>query len=324
MPKFGAIIPTRGPLATRDGLLAIAKRAEMLGFDFVSVSDHIVIPRRIASQYPYSATGAYPGDKDERDQCLEQLTALTFLAGVTNHVKLLTSVMVVPYRSPVHTAKILASLDVLSRGRLVVGCGAGWMREEFEAVQAPPYERRGAVTDEYLRAFKELWTAKSPSFKGEFCSFSDIAFEPKPVQKPTPLIWIGGESPPALRRAGRFADCWYPIGSNPEYPVATPKQLRTSLAQVRKYAQEAGRDPSAVGVAYATGWYNECEVEKDAAGKRRMFTGSAKQIAGDFNAFAEEGVKHFLFNLMSKELDETLARMERFANEVRPLVEAAR
>jgi probable F420-dependent oxidoreductase len=321
--RFGAVIPTRGPLATRDGLLAIVKRAEMLGFDFVSVPDHIVIPRRIASQYPYSESGAYPGEKDERDQCLEQLTALTFLAGVTSRLGLLTSVMVVPYRSPMHTAKVLASIDVLSRGRLIVGCGAGWMREEFEAVGAPPYERRGAVTDEYLRAFKELWTAESPSFKGAFCRFSRIAFEPKPVQKPTPPIWIGGESPAALRRAGRFADAWYPIGSNPEYPVATPKQLRTSLARVRRHAEEAGRDPSGVGVAYATGWYNEREAEKDPAGKRRMFTGSAKQIAGDFKAFATEGVEHFAFNLLSKSLDETLARMERFANEVRPLVEAA-
>jgi alkanesulfonate monooxygenase SsuD/methylene tetrahydromethanopterin reductase-like flavin-dependent oxidoreductase (luciferase family) len=123
--------------------------------------------------------------------------------------------MVVPHRPPVLTAKILATIDVLSKGRLIVGCGVGWMREEFEAIGAPPYDKRGAVSDEYIRAFKELWTSDNPTFSGKYCSFANVAFAPKPLQKPHPPIWVGGESPVALRRAGRLADAWYPIGSNP-------------------------------------------------------------------------------------------------------------
>ncbi|MBM3944254.1 MAG: LLM class F420-dependent oxidoreductase [SAR202 cluster bacterium] len=319
--KFGTVMPTRGPLATQEGLTAIARKAESLGFDTLSISDHIVIPKSIDSRYPYSQGGEYPGDPDERDQCLEQLTTVMFLAGIVSKPKLLTSVMVVPYRSPMHTAKILATIDQLSGGRLVLGVGAGWMREEFEAVGAPDYDRRGAVTDEYIRAFKELWTSPNPSFEGEFCSFSDIAFEPKPLQKPYPPIWTGGESPPALRRAGRYADVWFPIGSNPTFPVDTPQRLRQSMTTVRRHAEEAGRNPEDIGVAYATGWYNEKKAENGPQGKRRMFTGSTKQIADDFKAFAAEGVDEFLVSLLAKTLKGSLERMEHFANEVRPLVE---
>ncbi|MDA1188355.1 MAG: LLM class F420-dependent oxidoreductase [Chloroflexi bacterium] len=321
MPKFGVTIPTRGPLATRAGITTIAKKAEELGFDILSVSDHIVIPKGIASAYPYSPTGEYPGDADEIDQCMEQLTLITYLAGIVSKPKLLSSVMVVPHRAPVHTAKILSTIDVLSGGRLLLGVGAGWMREEFEAVGTPPYDRRGAVTDEYLKAFKELWTNPNPSFEGEFVKFSNIAFEPKPVQKPYPPIWTGGESPPALRRAGRFADVWFPIGSNPKFPVDTPQRLKDSMATIRRHAEEAGRDPKSVGVAYATGWYNDRKELKDDGGNRRMFTGSPKQVANDIQAFASEGVKSFLVALQGKRLNELLDSMERFANDVRPLTE---
>ena len=321
MLEFGVSMPTRGPMATRDGITSVAKHAESLGFEILSVSDHIVIPKGINSKYPYSETGEFPGDVDERDQCLEQLTTLTFLAGIVSKPKLLTSVMVVPYRSPVHTAKILSTIDVLSNGRLILGIGAGWMREEFEAVGSPPYERRGAVTDEYLRAFKELWLSPKPQFQGEFCRFSDIAFEPKPVQKPHPPVWTGGESPPALRRAGRFADTWFPIGSNPNYPVDTPQRLAASLVAIRRHAEEANRDPSSIDVGYATGWYDECGELKDDEGDRRMFTGTPNQIAADFREFSKVGVTSFLVNLAGKTLDEMVSRMDRFAKEVRPLVE---
>ena len=149
---------------------------------------------------------------------MEQLTTIAYLAGVTTSIKLLSSVMVLPHRSPVLTAKMLATIDVLSQGRLIVGCGVGWMEEEFEAIGAPPYAERGAVGNEYLRVFKELWTSDDPSFDGDYANFSNIAFAPKPVQQPHPPLWIGGESPPALRRAGQLGDAWYPICSNPSFP----------------------------------------------------------------------------------------------------------
>ena len=169
-------------------------------------------------------------------------------------IKLLTSVMVVPHRPAVLTAKVLSTIDVLSKGRLIVGCGAGWMREEFEAIEAHDFDRRGAVTNEYIRAFKELWTSDDPTFDGEFTKFSNINFEPKPVQKPHPPIWIGGESPVALRRVARLGDAWYPIGMNPTYPVGTVEQMSESLSRIRAYAEEAGRDPARQEGTYY-GWY---------------------------------------------------------------------
>ena len=189
---------------------------------------------------------------------MEQLTLLTFLAGVTSTAKLLTSVMVVPHRPPVLTAKVLATIDVLSKGRLIVGCGVGWMREEFEAIGAPAYDKRGAVSDEYIRAFKELWTSDNPTFAGTYCSFANVAFAPKPLQKPHPPIWVGGESPVALRRAGRLADAWYPIGSNPRVPGgdagrSSPSSRPASSATPRRRAATRPRWT----FAYSVNWYND-------------------------------------------------------------------
>ena len=208
--EYGFGVPNRGPLASPESIIELARRGVEMGFDIVivSASDHIVVPNSISSRYPYSATGEFAVAAS--GHYLEQLAVLSFVANQTSSLRLLSSVMVLPLRSPVLTAKILATIDVLSKGRLIVGCGVGWMREEFEPIGAPPFDERGAVGDEYIRAFKELWTSDNPSFQGKYCSFSDITFLPKPVQKPHPPIWIGGESPPALRRG--------PVWATPGFP----------------------------------------------------------------------------------------------------------
>jgi probable F420-dependent oxidoreductase len=314
--EFGFGIPTRGPMATPEGVAALAKKGEELGFAIISVSDHVIIPKAIASTYPYNESGTFMGSPS--GECMEQLTLLTFLAGITSSARLLTSVMVVPHRPPVLTAKMLATIDVLSKGRLIVGCGVGWMREEFEAIGTPPYDKRGAVSDEYIRAFKELWTNDNPTFNGKYCSFANIAFAPKPVQKPHPPIWVGGESPVALRRAGRLADAWYPIGSNPRFPVATPAQFADFAASVKQHAKEAGRDPSALDFAYSTNWYNDQQAQTLPDGQRRPFTGTPQQIADDVKRYADLGVRHMMVNLQGDTLAQTLERMQRFADRIMP------
>ncbi|MGH6619696.1 MAG: LLM class flavin-dependent oxidoreductase, partial [Alphaproteobacteria bacterium] len=150
--KFGFTVPTRGRLATPESITRIVREGEKLGFDFASVNDHIVVPRSIASRYPYSESGDWQGRSG--GEALEQLSLLSFLAGITQRLRLLTAVMVVPHRNPVLTARNLATADVLSNGRITVGCGAGWLREEFEALGAPDFGRRGAVSDEYIAIFK--------------------------------------------------------------------------------------------------------------------------------------------------------------------------
>src|SRR6516162_4280046 len=165
-------------------------------------------------------------------------------------VKFLTSVMVVPHRPAVLTAKILATIDVMSGGRLIVGVGAGWLEEEFVAIGAPPFAERGTATDEYLMAFRELWTKDKPRFDGRFVKFSDILFAPKPVQKPCPALWIGGESGSAMRRVARIGDGWYPIGANPQHRLDTMARYRAAVERLRKLAADVGRDPASVALAF--------------------------------------------------------------------------
>ena len=241
---------------------------------------------------------------------------LGFLAGHTTSVRLLPSVMILPYRNPVIAAKIFATIDVLSKGRVIAACGLGWLREEFEAIGAPPFEERGAVADEYIRAFKELWTSDNPRFEGKYCRFSNIYFAPKPVQKPHPPIWIAGESTPALRRTGQLGDGWQPTVNNPKHPLDTAEQVAHSMARIHGYAEEAGRDPSKITVAYEAEWNDEARIMP--GGERRLFTGSPEQMAEDIQAFEQIGVQYVLWTLPGTSFDAANERMEHVADVVKP------
>ena len=316
--KYGFALSGRGPLAEPDALSAIARRGDELGFDWVLTGDHIVVPNSIDSTYPYTEGGEFPGSAS--GVAMEQLTVLSFLAGQTERIKLVTSVLIVPHRNPLVAAKALATLDVLSKGRLVVGVGAGWMREEFEALDLPPFEERGAVTDEYIRAFKELWSSDNPTFEGKYCRFSDITFLPKPVQQPHPPIWVGGESRPAIRRAAQQGDAWYPIGSNPQFPMPEPEQLAVGMRRLAAQAERAGRDPSEVEVIFRTHGYR---LERDGiSGDRATFSGSVEQIAADIRQYEELGVSGLVVDLgrISRDVEDVLGHLEDLATRVMPEV----
>jgi probable F420-dependent oxidoreductase len=321
--KYGFTLPGRGPLATPDILAAIARRGEELGYHLLLFGDHIVVPRHIASPYPYTETGEFPGSA--AGEAMEQLTVLAFLAGQTQTIRLVTSVIIVPHRNPLVAAKALATLDVLSKGRLIVGVGVGWMREEFETLGLPPFEQRGAVTDEYIQAFKELWTSDNPSFEGKYCQFSNISFLPKPVQKPHPPIWVGGESRRAMRRTAELGNGWYPIGSNPQFPMAEPEQLAAGLKRLAAYAKEAGRDPAEIEIIYRT---HDYQLKEDrgtltsSGGARRPFVGSTEDIAADIRRYEAMGVGYLVldFTRLSRDLDEVLQHMEALATKVWPQV----
>ncbi len=314
--QYGIPIPSRGPLATPDQIRAIALNAEALGFDLITVADHIVIPQGIASKYPYSESGAFVNTAGD---WIDIFAMLGLLAGITNRVKLLTAVLVVPYRQAVTTAKMLASIDYLSGGRLIVGCGAGWMAEEFVLVGAPPFAQRGAVTSEYLRAFRELWTSPNPSFHGEFVNFSDASCDPKPAQQPHPPLWIGGESGPAIRRAATLGDGWFPMPTNPARPLDTLDRFKSGLAEMRGYAAAAGRDPAAIDLCVNSSYYSLGKPNLNADGQRRSFSGSAEQIAADIDAYRSLGVGTLLVRAPGGSVAEVRESMERFNREVRPL-----
>jgi len=315
--EFGFGIPSRGPLARREAIGQIVRKAEALGFGYLSVSDHVVMPRSNESTYPYSRTGVFPSGGED---FLEQLTLLSYLAGVTEKARLVTSVMVVPHRQPVLAAKMLATADVLTGGRIVVGCGAGWLAEEFAALNLPPFAERGKVTDEYLQAFKALWTEEVPKFEGRYVNFSNIYFEPKPVQKPHPPLWIGGESPAALRRVARLGDVWFPIGSNPKFPLDTIERFRDGVARLKATAVKQGRDPGSIGLAYWANWYQEDKPRTADTGERHLLSGSAQEVADDIRRLRDAGVKQVLVAVLRGTLADTMTSIERFAGEVIPKV----
>src|SRR5580700_6447095 len=237
---FGFNLPISGPLAAPEIVARIAREGEALGYDYLTITDHVVLPDTAEPGYPYSESGAFfSTDTFYRH---EQLTTAAWLAAVTTKLRLVLAVMVVPHRPAVLAAKMLATIDVLSGGRLTVGIGAGWLKAEFDAVVTTPFAERGAVTDEYIDAFRLLWTERAPRFAGRYTRFENIAFEPKPIQKPHPPIWVGGESGPALRRAARIGDAWYPIGSNNQHLLDTLPRLTAGIARLRRTTTEAGRD----------------------------------------------------------------------------------
>jgi probable F420-dependent oxidoreductase len=311
--KFGLSTLTRGLCTTREAYQAVAGAAERAGFDFLSVSDHLVVPAQLQSAYPYAAGGAFGG---EHGHCLDQLATIAFLAGATERLCLLTSVLVVPYRSAIPTAKLLASIDVLSNGRLIIGAGAGWMREEFLHLEVP-FEARGGLTDEYLEAFRELWTKDRPAYRGQHVRFSDLLFYPKPMQKPHPPIWIGGESAAARRRAIRFADAWYPASNNQGRPLDTPERLRAGIAGIQAECESAGRDPALLGVSLLVQHpfeWSQRAIQDGSA--RALFTGSAREMQADATALAGIGVGHVAVRLGGASIAEAVERIERFGAEV--------
>ena len=317
--EFGLSMPIRGPLANAADILTLAKKAENLGYDYLTVADHIVVPTAISSDYPYSEDGNFPWSEGGSVECMEQFTLLSWLAGVTDKIKLLTSVTVVPHRNPLFMAKSLATLDQLAKGRINFGCGAGWMREEFEALGLPPFDARGKVTNEYIAAIKAVWTEARPNFDGEFVKFSNIGMDPKPVQKPHPPIWIGGESLPAMRRTVALGDVWYPFGSNPKFRMDTLETYKTRVDRLHGLAEEAGRDPASIGLAYNCAFHDE-QTQEHMDGGRLLCTGSPEQRAEDIRNFANVGTTSMIMNVVANDLTAMLERMEEFATEVMPLV----
>jgi probable F420-dependent oxidoreductase len=309
--RYGFYLPTRGGCATPEALEAIVERGEALGFHSVMIADHLVFPTAIASKYPYTVSGVFPGGGD----ALDQLTLVGFVAARTRRLRLVTSVMILPYRNPVLTAKMLATLDVLSRGRLTVGVGVGWLREEFEALGAPDFDRRGAASDEYLQIFKALWTQNPASFRGQFYRFESLRCLPQPLQKPHPPIWIGGHSAPALRRVARHGDGWHPVGANPAVPLRL-SELRALLDQLLRLTEAEGRDPARLTISFKAPVYDVSAVTIG-GDERWPFSGSAQQIADDIGAYEKLGVSELVFDFRSEHLGDTLERMERFAPLIR-------
>lgn len=305
--KFGVFLPISGRAAGPTTLMEAARTAEALGYDSVWAADRIVIPWEINTPYPYSEGQQFivPPDRP----FFEPLTCLAFLAGCTEKVKLGMSVLVLPYRHPLYWAKIATTIDQLSRGRFLLGVGVGWMNEEFEALGAP-FKDRGQVSDEQLDLLNRLWKDERVSFNGRYYRFKDIAFSPKPFQKPHIPIWVGGEGARAQRRAAAYGDAWFPY-----FVRITPRELARRFDNVRRRAAEAGRNPDQVSL-------NCClpiEVStQPVAQEEDRLLGAPDQLAKALKRFSDIGVEHIALQFMMPHWPERQAQIERFAREVMP------
>ncbi|QLQ09756.1 MAG: TIGR03619 family F420-dependent LLM class oxidoreductase [Nocardioidaceae bacterium] len=240
--KIGVHVPQWGDSADRAGVLDVAQAAEECGIDSIWVADHIVFPVDSATKYPYRADGTPFGAEDG---FLEALTLLAVVAGATSRVGLGTSVLVLPMRDPLTTAKVATTIDVMSGGRLQLAVGAGWWREEFDAL-GQEFDGRGTRMDEQIDILKSAWTKPSFSHAGEAYRFAELACTPLPVRAGGPPILIGGMGARAQRRAAERGDGWHAVGADLEV-------LREGRARIDARASEVGRDPAEIMISTSAG-----------------------------------------------------------------------
>jgi probable F420-dependent oxidoreductase len=281
----------------------------MLGFhSLIEPSDHLVMPKKIRTTYPYSSSGEYTDTRED----LDQLTALAFVAAKTGSIRLMTGIAVIPYRSPLSWANTFATLDYLSDGRLDIGAGVGWMKEEFDILRVP-FVKRGELMDEYIRIVKSIWAGENPSFEGRYFSFSDAHFSPKVVQKPHPPIWIGGESPRAIRRAAELGDGWFPIDSNPTFPLNTADQLAGGIARLKESIRRAGRKSDNVKIGYLSQTFELSDSHVD---RKELLAGDSRKIATDIKKMEEMGVSFIGLGFLRDSVESTKRYAEEFVREV--------
>jgi probable F420-dependent oxidoreductase len=281
--RFGVALPNYGPLADPATLGGLARRAETLGVDSIWVSDHLVAPVGVQSVYPYDRRlEPKPGEMGVIEHFYEPVVTLAYLAGQTTRVRLGISAYVVPYRNPVLTAKHVATLDSLSGGRVILGVGTGWLREEFEALGVP-FAARGQRTEEYLAVMQALWAGGEARHDGRFYHLPPVRTGPLPAQRPHPPLWVAGNSTVALERAARLGDGWHAID-------LTPDELAPRVRQLRARTAAHGRAPDAVTVSLRKG------VLVGAAGGRPLY-GDRAAIQRDLEAYRAAGLDYLVANL---------------------------
>ncbi len=280
--KLGFNLPQIGPAAGPEAIVRVAQRAEELGYDSVWVTERLLYP--IEPQTPYMATpdGSLP---EVYKTILDPLEALTFVAGQTSRIGLGTSILDLPYYNPVMLARRLTTLDVLSGGRLRLGLGLGWSKDEFDAVGAS-MKQRGKRADEFISVLKAIWTTDPVEFHGEFYQGPKSVILPKPVQKPHPPIYLAAFSPSGLKRTATMANGWLPAGLPPD-------AMKQMIAGLKDMAQQAGRDPAELEVVVRA---NLMVTEQPLGDPRFISTGTPDQIKADIAATRELGVAELLFD----------------------------
>jgi probable F420-dependent oxidoreductase len=294
--KFGVWIPSVRRLASTEVIRRSIVQAERLGYDSIWTIDHVIAPRNNAVQFGL---------------VYDPLVVLALAAGLTERVMLGVSVLVLPYRHGVLTAKMVASLDDLSAGRVILGVGSGWNAKE-SAILGLPFELRGAMTDEWLRVMLELWTNPNPSFEGTFTQFSDVDFRPGPVQQPYPPIWVGGHSPAALRRTAQFGDAWHPINRSPD-------ELRAGWAAIERRCERNGRERlPLLAPRYDTRLIVDDGGFPDTPHAGHQLDATPRHLAERVEELRQIGAEHLVLEFVARDAEHYAAQVEAFAREVLP------
>jgi probable F420-dependent oxidoreductase len=305
--KYGMSIVVRGDEASRDTFNQMADKAEACGLDTLWASDHLIMPALRVSRYPGRADGQLPDGWKQR--YFQPFSVLNYLAARTRHVRLGTSVLILPMRNPIEVAAQVAELDQLSEGRVNLGVGVGWFREEFEAL-GYAFSDRGARTDEDLGIIKALWTQPRTSIDGPTYRFTDAEMGPKPVQRPHPPIYVGGNTAAAMRRAARYGDAWHPFKVTPEAITKLRPALQAALETEGRSAREFPVAPKVV-LAF------QDSPPRDG---QALTEGRPQDIIGALRRFRDAGATEFCFDIVPETLGVALDTLDRFANEVRPKV----
>lgn len=297
--KVGISLPQLGPQASAENLIRVARRAEELGYDSAWVLERLLWPISPKEPYPASPDGSLP---DAYQLVFDPLETLTFVAAHTSKIRLGTSVLVLPYHTPIQLARRIATLDVLSGGRVDVGVGAGWSRDEFEAA-GTPFERRGARCDEFLRAMIEIWTKDPVSFNGEFYHIPESMVGPKPLQKPHPPIYVAGFGAYAFERAAKYGNGWNPAG------VPSWEWLEGMIKQLHETSRRTGAGAMAVVLRSFT-------IVFPQAGKRAPMMGTLDEVKEDIKRLRDIGVTELVHSPPSigfgpSSMDEGVELMER-------------
>ncbi len=295
------------------GLRRFVQRAEELGFESVLVGDHIALPTGGTRQYPYTADGSF--SRPAEAPFLETMTLLGYLAACTETIKLGSTVVILPYRNPVVQAKMFASLDVLTNGRMICGVGVGWLEKEFDTLGVP-YSQRGPMTDEFLEIFKILWTEPDPEFHGRFYHIEGIQFYPKPVQKPHIPIWVGGHTRRAMRRTARYGDCWHVARQTPDFVARNTPYLR-------QQTERAGRDPASISVSLKRS-VHFTDMGMPEGGSVRSggtLAATTQEIMDDAYYCLELGIDQLTYDFRVDGLDDCVRVMEQLADRILPAAE---
>lgn len=300
--KLGICLPHYGRAIEVDRMLAVAQRAEEAGLDSIWVTDHVIVPTDVDVIY--------------REHMLDPLAVLPWLAAVTERIQLGTSVMILPYRSPVPVAKLLASVDVLSGGRLIVGAAIGWMEGEFDALGIP-FKERVSRTEEALALFRALWTAERPEIQTARHHLAGLQASPMPLQKPRPPIWIGGSSEGAFRRAAKFGDGWHATSS-------TPDVFRQGKQAVSRYWREAGRDGEPVWsmrIPLFVEGVHQWAVDQKFLRGRHAVKGTVKQVMGQLAEYQRLGISHMALEVSYSVYPAILETIDLLAGSIKPALD---